>query len=485
MSQKPAPFQLSAAVRAWDALRRPIWMFDPQALRGVYANPAALRLWGAASRDELLSRDFSKLSAAVRARTERLAQATANGEEVAEQWTFYPNGEPVTVRATISTYRLEDGRPVLLFEAAPAEVDAAERRAVEALRHTSTLITLFDKEGRAIFANPAAYSAYGSAEHPFEARFVDPVRGRPMLAQALAGETVAEVWETMTVNGPRWHHLDARPVLDPVTGAAGVLLNERDVTQRVEAELARAAAEQKAAMAEARQRFLTDMSHELRTPLNAVLGFSELLKDGRLAPAETEQADRIHESGKHLLAVVNEMIRLSELEGWTGDRPLASTPGEGQADHGPQIKSPARGGALRVLYVDDNDSNRALVTAILATQGVECETAEDGRQGVEAARNADWDLILMDIQMPVMNGIDAARAIRALPGRAATAPIIALTANTLADQILEYREAGMDDCIAKPVDMAQLIGKVFAWGHAERDVGEAGAAELPHRGRVA
>ncbi|MFI4967021.1 MAG: response regulator [Caulobacterales bacterium] len=472
-------------MQAWGALRRPIWLFDPHRLRGVYANAAALRLWGAASDEELLSRDFSELSPAARARTERLAQATANGGEVAERWTFYPNGEPVTVQATISTYHLDDGRPVLLFEAAPTEVDPGERRAVEALRHTSTLITLFDQEGRAIFANPAAYSAYGSTEHPFEARFVDPVRGRPMLAQALAGETVAEVWETMTVKGPRWHHLDARPVLDPVTGAAGVLLNERDVTRRVEADLARAAAEQKAAMAEARQRFLTEMSHELRTPLNAVLGFSELLKDGRLAPEEAQQARRIHESGKHLLAVVNEMIHLSELDGWTGERRLASAPPEPRAERAAQTKPPAPNGVTRVLYVEDNDSNRALVTAILATQGVECETAEDGRQGVEAARSGDWDVILMDIQMPVMNGLEATRAIRALPGRAATAPILALTANTLADQLLEYSAAGMDDCIAKPVDMAQLIGKVLAWSQTRRDVGEAGTDELPHRGRRA
>src|SRR5471032_2668338 len=93
---------LRARMQAWDALRRPIWLFDPQALRGVYANGAALRLWGADSLDELLGRDFSQLSRAVRARTKRLAQVTSDGSEVNERWTFYPNGEPVTVQATIS-----------------------------------------------------------------------------------------------------------------------------------------------------------------------------------------------------------------------------------------------------------------------------------------------------------------------------------------------------------------------------------------------
>jgi len=477
MSRRPPLLDLKTRMRAWDGLRRPIWLFDPQTLRGLYANPAALRLWGADDLDELLSRDFSHLSPAVLARTDRLAKATAGGDEVAERWTFYPKGQPVTVQATISTCHLDDGRRALLFEAAPTEVEAGERRAVEALRHTSTLITLFDREGRAIFANPAAYSAYGAMDHPFAARFAEAERGAPMLAQALAGETVAEVCETFTNEGRRWHHMDARLVLDPVTGDPGVLLNERDVTARVEAEQARAAAEQKAAMAEARQKFLTDMSHELRTPLNTVIGFSELLKDARLSPDQARQIERIHEAGRRLLSVVNAMIGLSETGGWTGEAPAA---GDGQ-DPVDGVSQPltARGddSRLRVLYVDDNDSNRALVTAILRAQAVDCQTVDDGLQGLEAARLGGWDLILMDIQMPVMDGVAATRAIRALPGPTGAVPIVAVTANTLAGQLETYAAAGMDDVIAKPVDMAELIAKVLAWGRAQADPRPARAAE--------
>ena len=466
MSLTPPAPDMTSRMLVWDALRRPIWLFDPHGLRGVYANPAGMRLWGAESAEELLSRDFSRLSPAARARTERLARATANGEEVTERWTFYPNGEPVTVQATISTCWLDDGRAVLLFEAAPTEVEASERRAVEALRHTSTLITLFDRQGRPIFANPAAYASYGSAEHAFEARFVDPARGRAMLAQALAGDAVEEVCETLTTEGRRWHHVDARRVLDPVTGDPGVLLNERDVTARIEAEQARAAAEQKAAMAEVRQRFLTDMSHELRTPLNTVIGFSELLTGDGLSSGQAEQAGRIHEAGKHLLGVVNEMIRLSELEGWTG-APTATFPVVEGATARPATAANEHG--RRVLYVDDNESNRALVCAILTAQGIECQTASDGREGLEAARDGGWDLILMDIQMPVMDGVEATLAIRALPEPVGAVPIVAVTANTLAVQLEGYAAAGMDDVIAKPVDMAELIGKVAVWSEAATD----------------
>jgi PAS domain-containing protein len=283
-----SPSNAWRAAQAWDQLRRPIWIFDPHGLKGVYANPPALRLWGAESLAELLSRDFSGLSPAVKARTARLAEATGEGGQVSERWTFYPNGFPVTVEATISTFLLDDGRPVLLFEASEAEVGAGERRAVEALRHATSLITLFDDEGRAIFANPAAFAAYGTQDHPFAARYAVAEEASDIWASVAAGQAVSRVVQTATLHGDRWHHIDARQTLDPVTGGPGVLLNELDVTERVEAERARAAAEQRAAMAEARQRFLAEMSHELRTPLNAVIGFSELLEQS----LETEQADR-------------------------------------------------------------------------------------------------------------------------------------------------------------------------------------------------
>ena len=473
-----APLPVSQALsRSWDVLRRPIWMFDPHALRGVYANAAALRLWDADSPEELLSRDFSKLSPAVQARTRRLAEATAEGEAVSERWTFYPKGVPVTVQATISTFVLDDGRQVLLFEAAPADVEAEERRAVEALRHTSTLITLFDAEGLATFANPAAYAAYGSSEHPFAARFADPGRASAMLAQALGGATVAEVCEIFTLQGRRWHHLDARPVRDPVTGVMGVLLNELDVTERVEAERGRAAAEQKAAMAEARQRFLTDMSHELRTPLNTVIGFSQLLQDAGLESVAAGQAGRIHEAGKALAAVVNEMIRLSESEAWGDATAIAS---ETWVPQPPAALSPQPppGRALRVLYADDNENNRALVTSILTAYGVDCQTAVDGARAVEAARTGDWDVVLMDVQMPVMDGIEATAAIRALAGPAGDVPVLALTANTLAEQLDAYTRAGMDDVIAKPIDISLLVAKVLAWSKPRAQ----GPAAEPARG---
>jgi CheY-like chemotaxis protein len=459
-----------APLTAWDSLRRAVWLFDPDTCFGVYANRTALALWGAADLDELLSRDFSKLSPAVRARTDRLKAVTADGEPVEERWTFYPNGEPLTVQALISTVALDDGRKVLLFEATEADVGVEERRAVEALRHSAGPVGLFDATGAVLFANPGAFSAYGEGVGLID-RFEDRAAGQAVLDAALAERTTAEVHRMVTLKGLRWHHIDCRPVQDPVTGAVSVLLNERDVTDRVEAEAARAAAEQKVAMAEARQRFLSDMSHELRTPLNSVMGFAEVLGQARLEPEQAAHVARITAAGEALHAVVERMIDLSQRDDWGGSidldalmkpRPAATRPDMPEpAAVDASVEDEGEGRAMVVLYVDDNESNRVLVSTLLTAQGVICETADDGAEGVEAARLGGWDVILMDIQMPVMDGVEATRRIRALGTEVAATPIIALTANTLAEQLELYFAVGMDDCIAKPLNAAEMFDKLF------------------------
>jgi len=455
-----------APLTAWDSLRRAVWLFDPDTCFGVYANRTALALWGATDLDELLSRDFSKLSPAVRARTDRLKAVTAGGEQVEERWTFYPNGEPLTVQALISAVALDDGRDVLLFEATEADVGAEERRAVEALRHSAGPIGLFDAAGAALFANPGAFSAYGEGVRLID-RFEDRQAGQAVLHAALDDRTTAEVHRMVTLKGLRWHHIDCRPVQDPVTGAVSVLLNERDVTDRVEAEAARAAAEQKVAMAEARQRFLSDMSHELRTPLNAVMGFADVLGRAGLPSDQAAHVARITAAGEALHTVVERMIDLSRRDDW-GEavdmdalmRPKVSAAApDAAADEEAVEEGESR--AMVVLYVDDNESNRVLVSTLLTAQGVVCETVDDGAQGVQAARRGGWDVILMDIQMPVMDGVEATRRIRALGTEVAATPIIALTANTLAEQLEVYFAVGMDDCIAKPLNAAEMFDKLF------------------------
>jgi PAS domain S-box-containing protein len=122
------------------------------------------------------------------------------------------------------------------------------------------------------------------------------------------------------------------------------------------------------------------------------------------------------------------------------------------------------GRPLRLLVVDDNPVNRELVCALLDPFDIDIETANDGVEAVEAAARAPYDLILMDVQMPNMDGLTATRRIRA--GQAPSAsrvPIIALTANILPEQISRCLEAGMDDHLGKPINPERLLSLLSQW----------------------
>jgi signal transduction histidine kinase/DNA-binding NarL/FixJ family response regulator len=115
---------------------------------------------------------------------------------------------------------------------------------------------------------------------------------------------------------------------------------------------------------------------------------------------------------------------------------------------------------LHVLVVDDNKINRRLATVLLETEGHRVSTASNGREAVEAAMRDDFDAILMDVQMPVMDGVQATRRIRALPAPKSAVPIVALTADALAGADERYRAAGMDAYVSKPLDPAILFEKL-------------------------
>lgn len=119
---------------------------------------------------------------------------------------------------------------------------------------------------------------------------------------------------------------------------------------------------------------------------------------------------------------------------------------------------------VRLLLVEDNAVNRELIKTMLEPFGVSVETANDGVAGVEAMRQGQFDLVLMDVQMPVMDGLTATREIRAMEGaRGAATPIVAMTANVLPDQIANCLAAGMDDHLGKPINPTKLLETVARW----------------------
>jgi signal transduction histidine kinase/DNA-binding response OmpR family regulator len=117
---------------------------------------------------------------------------------------------------------------------------------------------------------------------------------------------------------------------------------------------------------------------------------------------------------------------------------------------------------LHVLLVEDNKINQTFALAVLGKAGHVTEVAENGLQAVEAVRRSDYDVILMDIQMPELDGVQATQRIRTLPPPKSDVPIIALTAHALAGAREHYIAAGMNDYISKPVNPATLLAKLAA-----------------------
>ena len=113
-----------------------------------------------------------------------------------------------------------------------------------------------------------------------------------------------------------------------------------------------------------------------------------------------------------------------------------------------------------LLTTDERAKRRLVASAILEKAGYTVAVAQDGRKGVEAARRLCPDVILMDLQMPVMDGYDALAAIRALPAPARHVPIIALTANVLARSDAEQRQLEFDGYLAKPLSRSDLLAVV-------------------------
>ena len=167
---------------------------------------------------------------------------------------------------------------------------------------------------------------------------------------------------------------------------------------------------------------------------------------------------------RELIHMMGGTIQVESREGegstFTVDLPLPR--GRPAALHGEDGLGANEDGNLRILAAEDNPTNQQVLGAVLGSLGIEVDIVPDGKEAVAAWRGGAYDLILMDIQMPVMDGITAAAAIRAgeaASGRKRT-PIIALTANALTHQVAEYMAVGMDAHVVKPIEIARLYDAI-------------------------
>jgi len=147
-----------------------------------------------------------------------------------------------------------------------------------------------------------------------------------------------------------------------------------------------------------------------------------------------------------------------------GRKVVSPTPVNTEVDAGPGLGPGHRG--ARILLAEDNAINAEVAIALLSNKGLLVDTAQNGKEAVAMARKTDYDLILMDIQMPEMDGLEATCLIRAMaigsPANEAV-PILAMTANVFVDDIQRCLAAGMNDFVAKPVDPENLFSTIAKW----------------------
>lgn len=353
----------------------------------------------------------------------------------------------------------------LLGGRALAQARAQARVADDRLRAAIDLlpegVVFLDAEGRYVLWNRRYAEIYHRSADLFsgEARLADTLRigvARGDYPDAMGRE---EAWlaerleKLMNPTGERheqrladgrWLMIEERRTPD-----GGVIGLRVDITEMKRQAAALEDALHRAEIASrAKTEFVADMSHELRTPLNGVMGLVQALGRTRLTKAQRGLVEEILASTRQLDRLVGGLLDY-------GDAALDTDASPAHAIH----EGPAR--ALRVLAADDNATNRRVIELMLGAAGAEVVSVENGRQAVCAWRKSEFDLVLMDLRMPVMDGLEAIREIRAAerPGRA-RAPIIVISANTSPDDLAASARAGADGHIGKPIRAEALLATI-------------------------
>ena len=239
---------------------------------------------------------------------------------------------------------------------------------------------------------------------------------------------------------------------------------------------ARKAQQEAQAASSAKTAFLSRMSHDIRTPLNGIIGMLSV-NEAHAEDAEYVSQDRkkARVAADHLLSLINDVLDMSKIEDSkvvlehkpfnvidvidevlvigrlrAPERHAGSADAEGECDVS----------GMRVLLAEDNDLNLEIATTLLADEGVAVTCAANGREAFDTFVDrpaGSFDAILMDIMMPVMDGYEAARAIRrSVKADVGSVPIFAMTANAFAEDAQRAHNAGMNGHLTKPIDMEKI-----------------------------
>jgi CheY-like chemotaxis protein len=218
-----------------------------------------------------------------------------------------------------------------------------------------------------------------------------------------------------------------------------------------------------------KRQLMARMSHDVRSPLNGVIGMVALLKETSLTTEQLEYCETIRSCGETLLATLDEVLvedihAPSKAE--SGKRALDKEFGwlkqEGETITTKELftkqkLSPdfSQHHPLRILIAEDDRVNQQLMVRILGKLGYTPDVAQNGKEVLEIVSQTKYDVVLMDVQMPEMDGLEATRMIRLCLN--VQPIIIAMTANAMQGDREACINAGMDDYISKPVNMEELM----------------------------
>ena len=354
----------------------------------------------------------------------------------------------------------------LLGGRALADAEAQARTAGDRLREAIDLlpegVVFLDAEGRYILWNKRYAEIYHRSADLFssEAKLSDTLRegvARGDYPDAIGREEewlakrldkllnpTGERHEQRLADG-RWLMIEERRTSD-----GGVIGLRVDITQMKRQAAALEDALHRAEVASrAKSEFVADMSHELRTPLNGVTGLVQVLEKTALTKTQSALLQDIAASAAQLEKLVGGLLDYGDAARETDTAPPSP------------VLHDAEGPPLRVLAADDNPTNRKVLELMLGAAGAEVISVENGQQAVEAWRAGAFDVVLMDLRMPVMDGLDAIRAIRKAeaPGLP-RAPIIVISANTSPDDLRASDAAGADRHIGKPIRAEALFNAI-------------------------
>ena len=208
------------------------------------------------------------------------------------------------------------------------------------------------------------------------------------------------------------------------------------------------------------------LSHELRTPLNAIIGYSDLLREEaeeRGLDALVPDLEKIHEAGRRLLGLVNAVLDLSRFEADPSVpaelTPPAATEAGPPADSRTGPAGPVAAG--RLLVVDDDAQNRELLARRLERLGYRVAQAEHGRAALEKLAAEPFDLLLLDVVMPELDGYQVLQRLQA-DGRLRDLPVIVLSASDETESAVRCIQLGAEDYLPKPFDVVLLRARIGA-----------------------